>query len=89
MKKDNWKSVASLLIFHFWDLKLVPIDSALNSGKVRGDRALILTNLDNPMAEVFPTTACLFLIAAIFRGERVVKVGAKSKVWVRLFFMKT
>ena len=46
-------------------------------GKGRGDKILILTYLDGPMAEVFPHY-CLFLsILAIFREKRVVKVGLK------------
>ena len=46
-------------------------------GKVRGDRTLILTYLNNPMAEVFPHYYLSFSISAIFRGKRVVKFGPK------------
>ena len=31
MKKAIRKGHATFLVFHFWDLKLVPIDSALSS----------------------------------------------------------
>ena len=58
-------------------------------GKGRGDRALILTYLDSPMGEDFPYYCLSFSISAISRGIRVVKVGRKGKIWVRLFFMKT
>ena len=44
-------------------------------GKGRVDRALILTYLDSPMAEVYPHYCLSFPISAIFRGKRVVKVG--------------
>ena len=43
-------------------------------GKGREDRALILTYLDSPIAEVFPHYSLSFSILAIFRGKRVVKV---------------
>ena len=46
-------------------------------GKERGDKALILTYLDSPMAEVFPDYCLLFSISAIFRGKRRVKVESK------------
>ena len=46
-------------------------------GKRGGDRVLILTYLDSPMAEVFPHFCLSFSILAIFRGEQVVKVGPK------------
>ena len=42
-----------------------------------GDRVLILTYLDSPMAEVFPHFCLSFSILAIFREKRVVKVGPK------------
>ena len=38
-------------------------------GKGRGDRALILTYLDSPMADVFPHYCLSFSISAIFTGE--------------------
>ena len=47
------------------------------SGKGREDRAFILTFLDGPMAEVFPHYCLSFSISAIFRENRVVKVGLK------------
>ena len=47
------------------------------SRKERGDRALILTYLDNPIAELFPHYSQNFLISAIFRGKREVKIGPK------------
>ena len=43
-------------------------------GKGRGDRALILTYLHNPAAEVFPHYCLSFSILAIFREKREVKV---------------
>ena len=57
-----------------------PIIAKSNSifpGKGRGDKALILTYLDSPMAEVFPHYCLFFSILAIFRGRRGVKVGPK------------
>ena len=45
--------------------------------KGRGDRALILKYLDNPMAEVFPHYCLSFPISAIFRGKRAVEAGTK------------
>ena len=48
-------------------------------GKEGRDRALILTYLDSPMAEVFPYCCLSFSISAIIRGKRVVKVGPKVK----------
>ena len=90
-KRAIRKRHTNFLLFYFYDLKLVSIDSALNSasvklthsfqkcrrgtkksnqtwksspnitnsnrvfpGKGRGDRYLILTYLDSPMADVFP-----------------------------------
>ena len=49
------------------------------SEKGRRDRALILTYLDSPMAEVFPDYCLYFSISGIFRGKRVVKVGPKLR----------
>ena len=49
-------------------------------GKGRGDRDLILTYLDSPMAEDFPHYCLSFLNLAIFRGKRVVKVGLKVQI---------
>ena len=46
-------------------------------GKGRGDRALILTYLGSPVADVFPKYCLSFSISAIFKGKRVVKVGPK------------
>ena len=46
-------------------------------GERRGDRALILTYLDSPIAEVFPHCYLSFSILAIFRETREVKVGLK------------
>ena len=47
--------------------------------KGRGDRALILTYLDNPLAEVFSHYCVSSLISVIFREKRVVKVGPKMQ----------
>ena len=58
------------------------------SGKGRGDRALILTYLDSPVAVVFPHYWISFSISVIFRGKRVVKVGPKVQTLGRFFFMK-
>ena len=73
---------SNLLIF---DLTLFPGNNSPNiaksnrvfPGKVRGDRALILTCLNSPIADVFPHYWLYFLISAIFRGKRMVKVGPK------------
>ena len=46
-------------------------------GERRGDRALNLTYLDSPIAEVFPHCYLSFSILAIFRETWVVKVGLK------------
>ena len=48
-------------------------------GKGKEDKALILTYLNSPMAEVFPHYSLSFSISAIFRGKRVIKVGPKVK----------
>ena len=45
-------------------------------GKGRGDRAL---TLNSPMAEDFPQYCLSFLISAIFRGKRVVRVEQKAQ----------
>ena len=58
-------------------------------GKGRGDRALILTYLDSPMAEGFLLYCLSFSISAIFREKQVVKVGQEWKFWVCLFFVET
>ena len=49
-------------------------------GKEKEDRALILTYLDSPMAEVFFHYSLSLSISAIFRGKRVIKVGPKVKI---------
>ena len=56
------------------------------SGKGRGDRALILTYLDNPVAVAFPHYWISFSISVIFRGKRVVKVGPKVQTLGRFLF---
>ena len=48
--------------------------------KGRGDRALILTDLNSPMVEVFPCYCLSFSISTIFRGKRVVKVRPKVQI---------
>ena len=48
-------------------------------GKGKEDRALILTLLNSPMAEVFLHYSLSFSISAIFKGKRVIKVGPKVK----------
>ena len=45
--------------------------------KARGDRALILTYLGIPIAEVFPYYCLSFSILVIFKGKHVAKVGPK------------
>ena len=47
-------------------------------GKGTGDRALILTYLDSPMAEVFPYYCLNFSISAIFRGKTCCQSWTKS-----------
>ena len=37
----------------------------------------------------FPYYSLSFSISVIFREKRVIKVGPKTKLWVRLFFLKT
>ena len=54
--------------------------------KGRGDRALILTYLDSPMAEVFPHYCLSFSILVIFREKLVVKIGLKVQT-LDLFFL--
>ena len=58
------------------------------SRKERGDRALILTYLDNPIAELFPHYSQNFLISAIFRGKREVKIGPKVQTLGPSLFYK-
>ena len=43
-------------------------------GKERGKRALMLTYLDSPMAEVFPPYKLLLSISTIFMGKQGLKV---------------
>ena len=70
-----------------WDPTLFPGKNSLNIAKSnrvfpengRGDRALVLTYLDSPMAEVFPHYYLSFSISAIFRVKRVVTVGPKMQ----------
>ena len=70
-----------------FDLTWFPGKNSPNIGKSnrvfprkgKGDRALILTNLDCPMADVSPHFFLSFPILATFRGKRVVKVGPKVK----------
>ena len=70
-----------------WDPTLFPGKNSLNTAKSnrvfpengRGDRALVLTYLDSPMAEVFPHYCLSFSISAIFRVKRVVTVGPKMQ----------
>ena len=50
-------------------------------GKLRGHRSLILTYLENPMAEAFPNYYLFFSILGIFRGKSVVKVGSKVQTF--------
>ena len=58
-------------------------------GKGRGDRALILTYINSPMAEVFPYSI-YFCSIRLSSGENGgVKVGQKCKFWVRPFSIKT
>ena len=55
-------------------------------GKGRGNRALIFTYLDSPMAEVFSYYCLSFSISVIFRWKRVVKVGPKVQTLGRSIF---
>ena len=55
-------------------------------GKRRGDRALILTYLHSPIAEVFPHCCLCFSILAIFREKQVIKVALKVKTLGQLLF---
>ena len=59
----------------------------LFSGKGRGDRALILTYLDSPMAEGFSTTTYIFWFRPSSGGNVWSKLDQKCKLWVRLFFI--
>ena len=49
-------------------------------GKRRGDKTLILTYFDSPMAEVFSHYCLFFSISAIFRRKRGVKAGTKVAI---------
>ena len=53
-------------------------DNRVFPGTRKGDRVLLLTYLDRPMAEVFRHYCLSFSISAIFRGKRVVKVEPKA-----------
>ena len=99
----EWKRICQILILTLWLVILCPPcppcflpktaqtvqKITVFSWKGRGDWALILTYLDNPIAEIFPHYSQNFLISAIFRGKREVKIGPKCKLWVRLFSIKT
>ena len=52
-------------------------------GKGKEDRALILTYLNSPMAEVFLHYSLSFSISAIFKGKRVIKGGPKVRTWMK------
>ena len=49
--------------------------------KGRGDRALILTYLDSPMAEDFSSLLLMFFNFDHLQGKRVVKVGSKVQTF--------
>ena len=58
------------------------------SGKGRGDKILILTYLDSPVAKVFPRYCLLLSISAIFKGKRErgrVKVRIKVRILQNFF----
>ena len=57
-------------------------------GKERGDRALILTYFDNPMADVFSHDYLFFSILVIFKGNRGSNLNQKCKFWIRRFSTK-
>ena len=57
-------------------------------GKERGDRALILTYFNNPMAEVFSHDYFFFSILVIFKGNGGSKLNQKCKFWIRRFSTK-
>ena len=58
--------------------------------KRKGDRALILAYLDSPRSEVLPHHSSPFLIWAILRGKREVKVGPKvQNVGLPIFYENT
>ena len=82
------------------DPALLPAKNSPNSaksngifpGKGRGDRALLLTYLDSPMAEVFPLYYYFFLlffpILAVFRVKWGMKVGPKVQILGTSLFHK-
>ena len=87
----EWKRICQILILTLWLVILCPPcppcflpntaqtvqKVTVFSWKGRGDWALILTYLDNSIAEIFPHYSQNFLISAIFRGKREVKIGPK------------
>ena len=62
--------------------------NCLLRGNGKGDSALILTHLNNLMAEGFFHHCLSFSISVIFRGKRVVKVGPKVQTLVPSLFHK-
>ena len=62
--------------------------NCLLRGNGKGDSALILTHLNNLMAEGFFHHCFSFSISVIFRGKRVVKVGPKVQTLVPSLFHK-
>ena len=62
--------------------------NCLLRGNGKGDSALILTHLNNLMAEGFFHHCLSFSISVIFRGKRVVKVGPKVQTLVQSLFHK-
>ena len=57
-------------------------------GKETGDRTLILTYLDSPMAEVFPSKYTFFRFRPSSGGNGRTNLQ-KCKLWVRPFSIKT
>ena len=58
------------------------------SGNGKGDRALVLTRLNNLMAEGFSHHCLSFSISVIFMGKQVVKVGPKVQTLFPSLFHK-
>ena len=85
---NKFKKFCPVLILTLWialpcfleknDLNITKSNRAF-PGKRRGERALILAYLDNPIAEVLPRYCLFFSILAKFREKRVVKIGLKKE----------
>ena len=90
----RWKRICQILILTFW-LMIPPLFPAKNSpnsaesnrvlSEGKGNNALILTDLDSPMAEVFPERYLFFRFRPCSGRNEGSKLDQKCKLWIRSF----